>query len=47
MIGGAMIPGKPVANMYFTLYGYQTYTLTLNLLRDLKLVGLCFVLGYG
>jgi hypothetical protein len=28
----------PLANMYFTLYGYQTYTLTLNLLRDLKLV---------
>lgn len=38
MVGGAMVPGKPVANMYFTLYGYQTYTLTLNLLRDLKLV---------
>jgi len=37
MVGGAMIPGKPVANMYFTLYGYQTYQLTLNLLRDLKL----------
>lgn len=38
MVGGAIIPGKPVANMYFTLYGYQTYTLTLHLLRDLKLV---------
>ncbi|KZT69481.1 OPT superfamily oligopeptide transporter [Daedalea quercina L-15889] len=37
MVGGAMIPGKPVANMYFTLYGYQTYQLTLNMLRDLKL----------
>lgn len=37
MVGGAIIPGKPVANMYFTLYGYQTYTLTLNLLRDLKM----------
>ncbi|KAF7964488.1 hypothetical protein HWV62_6985, partial [Athelia sp. TMB] len=37
MVGGAIMPGKPVANMYFTLYGYQTYTLTLNLLRDLKL----------
>ena len=47
MIGGVMIPGKPVANMYFTLYGYQTYTLTLNLLRDLKLVGLNFVLTNG
>ncbi|KAI0365212.1 OPT oligopeptide transporter [Pilatotrama ljubarskyi] len=37
MVGGAMIPGRPVANMYFTLYGYGTYQLTLNLLRDLKL----------
>ncbi|CDO68155.1 hypothetical protein BN946_scf184938.g7 [Trametes cinnabarina] len=37
MVGGAMMPGRPVANMYFTLYGYQTYQLTLNLLRDLKL----------
>ncbi|KAH9913437.1 OPT oligopeptide transporter [Fomitopsis serialis] len=37
MVGGAMIPGKPVANMFFTLYGYQTYQLTLNMLRDLKL----------
>ncbi|RPD53682.1 OPT oligopeptide transporter [Lentinus tigrinus ALCF2SS1-7] len=37
MVGGAMIPGRPVANMYFTLYGFQTYQLTLNLLRDLKL----------
>ena len=40
MLGAAMIPGNPQANMYFTLYGYQTYTLTLNLLRDLKMV--CF-----
>ncbi|KZP29051.1 OPT oligopeptide transporter [Athelia psychrophila] len=37
MVGGAIMPGKPVANMYFTLYGWQTYTLTLNLMRDLKL----------
>ncbi|VDC02955.1 unnamed protein product [Peniophora sp. CBMAI 1063] len=37
MVGGALMPGKPVANMYFTLYGYQTYQLTLNMLRDLKL----------
>lgn len=37
MVGGAVMPGKPVANMYFTLYGWQTYTLTLNLLRDLKI----------
>ena len=47
MIGGAMIPGKPVANMYFTLYGYQTYTLTLNLLQDLKLVRLIYLLING
>jgi hypothetical protein len=33
-----MIPGKPVANMYFTLYGYNSVTQSLNLLRDLKLV---------
>lgn len=46
MVGGAMVPGKPVANMYFTLYGYQTYTLTLNLLRDLKLVCPIHVLVY-
>ena len=45
MIGGAMIPGKPVANMYFTLYGYQTYTLTLNLLQDLKLVRLYLLIN--
>ena len=38
MVGGAIIPGKPVANMYFTLYGYNTLTQSLNLLRDLKLV---------
>jgi OPT family small oligopeptide transporter len=37
MVGGAVMPGKPVANMYFTLYGWQTYTLTLNLMRDLKI----------
>lgn len=38
MVGGAVLPGRPVPNMYITLYGYQTYNLTLNLLRDLKLV---------
>lgn len=38
MVGGVILPGRPVANMYFTLYGYHTYLLTLNLLRDLKLV---------
>ena len=38
MVGGAIIPGRPVANMYFTLYGYNTLSQSLNLLRDLKLV---------
>ncbi|EIN08007.1 OPT oligopeptide transporter [Punctularia strigosozonata HHB-11173 SS5] len=37
MVGGAIIPGKPVANMYFTLYGYNSVSQSLNLLRDLKL----------
>ncbi|TFK88965.1 OPT oligopeptide transporter [Polyporus arcularius HHB13444] len=42
MVGGAMVPGRPVANMYFTLSrnstdGFNTYSLTLSLLRDLKL----------
>lgn len=37
MLGGAIIPGKPVANMYFTLYGYNSLLQSLNLLRDLKL----------
>ncbi|KAF8878897.1 oligopeptide transporter [Gymnopilus junonius] len=34
---GAAIPGKPVANMYFTMYGWNPFTQALNLLRDLKL----------
>ncbi|KAK0226690.1 OPT oligopeptide transporter [Armillaria fumosa] len=37
MLGGAIIPGKPVANMYFTLYGYNSVTQSNNLMRDLKL----------
>jgi OPT family oligopeptide transporter len=37
MLGGAMMPGKPVANMYFSLYGYNTVSQSLGLLRDLKL----------
>ncbi|KAH8917353.1 OPT oligopeptide transporter [Atractiella rhizophila] len=37
MVGGAIIPGKPVANMYFTLYGFNTVTQAYGLLRDLKL----------
>lgn len=38
MVGGALIPGKPVANMYFTMYGYNPVLQALTLLRDLKLV---------
>lgn len=37
MVGGALIPGKPVANMYFTMYGYNPVLQALTLLRDLKL----------
>ncbi|KAL1712381.1 OPT oligopeptide transporter protein-domain-containing protein [Schizophyllum commune] len=37
MIGAAMVPGKPVANMYATLYGYNSVTQATSLLRDLKM----------
>ncbi|KAF4618316.1 hypothetical protein D9613_011703 [Agrocybe pediades] len=37
MVGGAVIPGKPVANMYFTMYGYNPVVQSLALLRDLKM----------
>ncbi|KAM6503844.1 OPT oligopeptide transporter [Amanita muscaria] len=37
MIGAALVPGKPVANMYFTLYGYQSTIQSQILLKDLKL----------
>lgn len=38
MLGGALVPGKPVANMYFTLYGYNSVVQSYTLLKDLKLV---------
>ena len=38
MLGGALVPGKPVANMYFTMYGYNPVVQSLKLLQDLKLV---------
>jgi OPT oligopeptide transporter protein len=41
MLGGALIPGKPVANMYFTMYGYNPVLQALALLQDLKLVRSC------
>ena len=37
MIGAAMVPGKPVANMYATLYCYNSVTQATSLLRDLKM----------
>jgi len=37
MIGSFMTPGKPLANMYFTLYGSNSVTQALSLLSDLKL----------
>ncbi|PPQ75716.1 hypothetical protein CVT24_002577 [Panaeolus cyanescens] len=37
MIGAAMIPGNPQANMYFTLYGYNTLDQARGLIRDLKM----------
>ncbi|KAF9458297.1 OPT oligopeptide transporter [Collybia nuda] len=37
MLGGALVPGKPVANMYFDMYGYGSVVQALALLSDLKL----------
>jgi len=37
MIGGFIHPGKPMANMYFVLYGYNSVTQAQLLLRDLKI----------
>ncbi|KAF9025798.1 OPT oligopeptide transporter [Hymenopellis radicata] len=37
MLGGSLVPGKPVANMYFTCYGYNPVVQALALLKDLKL----------
>jgi len=37
MLGGALVPGRPVANMYFTLYGYNPVVQSYSLLKDLKL----------
>lgn len=38
MLGAALIPGNPQANMYFTLYGYNTLDQARGLIRDLKMV---------
>ncbi|THU99543.1 OPT oligopeptide transporter [Dendrothele bispora CBS 962.96] len=37
MLGGAIIPGKPVANMYFTVYGYNPVSQAIALMQDLKM----------
>ncbi|KAH8597846.1 OPT oligopeptide transporter protein-domain-containing protein [Bisporella sp. PMI_857] len=37
MIGAFMVPGKPLANMYFTLFGSNSVTQALDLLQDLKI----------
>ncbi|CAN6674759.1 oligopeptide transporter 1 [Trichomonascus vanleenenianus] len=36
MIGSYIHPGNPVANMYFTLYGYNSVQQAFNMLQDLK-----------
>lgn len=41
MIGGYMVPGKPVANMMFTLYGSNSMVQGLLMLGDLKLYVFC------
>lgn len=37
MLGACMIPGSPQANMYFTLYGYNTLQQARGIIRDLKM----------
>ncbi|TFK54408.1 OPT superfamily oligopeptide transporter [Heliocybe sulcata] len=37
MIGGFLHPGKPMANMYFVLYSYNSVSQAQLLLRDLKI----------
>lgn len=37
MIGGAVVPGKPVANMYFSAYGYNPVYQSYKLMEDLKI----------
>lgn len=37
MLGAALIPGKPQANMYFTMYGSNTVLQARGLIRDLKM----------
>ncbi|KAJ9474234.1 putative Oligopeptide transporter 1 (putative) [Pseudozyma hubeiensis] len=37
MLAGYMFPGRPLANLYFTCYTYNTMSMGLTLARDLKL----------
>ncbi|KAF2399029.1 OPT superfamily oligopeptide transporter [Trichodelitschia bisporula] len=37
MIGAFMLPGRPLANMYFATFGYNSLYQAKNLLKDLKL----------
>lgn len=37
LIGGYMIPGKPLANMYFVLFGSNSQSHALHLVQSLKL----------
>ncbi|GAA5866212.1 hypothetical protein JCM8547_007204 [Rhodosporidiobolus lusitaniae] len=37
MLGAALVPGNSQANMYFTLYGYNSTAQGLSLARDLKM----------
>ncbi|KAF6809268.1 peptide transporter mtd1 [Colletotrichum musicola] len=36
MIGGYLHPGRPLANMYFTLFGYNSVVQGISLVQDLK-----------
>ncbi|KAG7087781.1 hypothetical protein E1B28_013722 [Marasmius oreades] len=37
MLGAALVPGKPHANMYFTMYGYNSTEQGRSMVRDLKI----------
>lgn len=41
MIGAFMLPGRPVANMYFATFGYNSLYTSKLMLRDLKLGQYC------
>jgi hypothetical protein len=36
MLGGYLHPGQPLANMYFTLFGYNSVIQGISLIQDLK-----------